>query len=204
MTSTEVDEKGRSGQLQCGCCGRTMPAHRLTELRATPGVYICSRCARWAARQASHWPDLRRVGRRVVHDAVALLRGGGGGTFRSAIPILPSADLERTIAFWRPLGFEVVARYDGYLVTHADGVELHFTVDAPAEDLPAAAGRRPGEAFVHVRNALALWKRLRSADVAGTGPVEDRDYGLREFVVTDLDGNRVRFGSPVPAQGVVR
>jgi catechol 2,3-dioxygenase-like lactoylglutathione lyase family enzyme len=135
-----------------------------------------------------------------VHHVVGLLTGGAGGTFRSAIPILPSADLERTIAFWRPVGFEVVARYDRYLVTHADGVELHFTVDAQAEDLRGVAGPRPGEAFVHVRDALALWKRLRSADVAGMSPVEDRDYGLREFVVTDLDGNRVRFGSTVPAE----
>jgi len=119
-------------------------------------------------------------------------------TFRSAIPILPSADLDRTIAFWRPVGFEVVQRFDGYLVTHADGVELHFAADTGGESSDDAAAVRPGAAFVHVKDALALWKRLRSADLAGVGPVEDQDYGLREFAVTDPDGNRVRFGSPLP------
>jgi hypothetical protein len=28
--------------------------------------------------------------------------------------------------------------------------------------------------------------------------VEDREHGLREFVVTDPDGNRIRVGSPIP------
>ena len=130
----------------------------------------------------------------------ALLPGGGRGTFRLAIPILPSADLDRTIGFWGPVGFDVVERFDGYLVTHAGGVELHFTLDAGQELSEGLFGQRPGLAFVHVQDALALWKHLRSADVAGVGPVDERDYGLREFAVTDPDGNRVRFGSPVPAE----
>jgi len=113
---------------------------------------------------------------------------------------LPSADLDRTIAFWTPVGFKVGERFDGYLVTHAEGVELPFTVATGGGSSEHAAIVRPGEAFVHVKDALALWKRLRSADVAGVGRVEDRDYGLREFAVMDPDGNRVRFGSPVPAE----
>jgi hypothetical protein len=28
--------------------------------------------------------------------------------------------------------------------------------------------------------------------------VEDQPYGLREFVVVDPDGSKIRFGSPVP------
>ena len=121
-------------------------------------------------------------------------------TFRSAIPILPSGDLDRTTRFWRAVGFEAVERFDDYLVTHAEGVELHFTTRPEGDEAEGRDGRRPGLAFVHVRDALALWKRLRSADVAGLGPVQDKDFGLREFVVTDPDGNRVRFGSPLPAE----
>jgi catechol 2,3-dioxygenase-like lactoylglutathione lyase family enzyme len=194
MSTSGVSAHGRSVHLQCGCCGQARPVHRLTELQSTQGMYICSGCAVWAARRTSRLPDLGRVLRRVGRDAVGLVAGQAGRTFRSAIPILPSADLERTIGFWQPVGFEVVARYDGYLVTHADGVELHFTVDGGG---PAARG--PGLAFVHVQDALVLWKRLHSADVPSVGPVEEREHGLREFVVTDPDGNRVRFGSPIEA-----
>jgi catechol 2,3-dioxygenase-like lactoylglutathione lyase family enzyme len=198
MTNTGLDTMARSRHLQCGCCGQSLPARRVTELMGTPGVYICSGCARWAARRASRWPGLRGAARRVVHDAVGRVAGGRRGTFRWAIPILPSRDLERTIAFWVTVGFEVVERFDGYLLTHADGVELHFTTGRAGDRSQGEAFRQPGQAFVHVRDARVLWKRLRSADVAGLGPVEEQDYGLREFVVIDPDGNRLRFGSPLP------
>src|SRR5919112_3303488 len=175
MSTTGLGAHDPSGRLRCGCCGQERPADRLTELQSTPGVYICSGCALWAARRSSRLPDLRRVVRRVRRDAVGLLAERRRGTFRSATPILPSADLERTIAFWQPVGFEVVARYDGYLVTQAEGVELHFTVDGGG-----GQPGNPGQAFVHVQDALALWKRLRSADVPALGPVGEREHGLRE------------------------
>jgi hypothetical protein len=83
-----------------------------------------------------------------------------------------------------------VARYEGYLLMGLQGVELHFTAD------PDCAGR--GQAFVLVPDARRLWKQLKSQDAPGLGALEDRDHGLREFVVTDPDGNRIRVGSPIP------
>jgi hypothetical protein len=201
MTDTQVDAGARPRDLQCGCCGQVLPARRVTGLMSTPGVYICAGCARWAARRASRMPDVLGFARRVAHDVAGLLGGGGRDTFRSAIPVLPSADLERSIGFWAPVGFVVVERFHGYVVTHAQGVELHFTSDVEGDGSEGGGVRRPAEAFVHVDDALALWKRLRSADVDGVGPVTEQDYGLYEFVVIDPDGNRVRFGSPVPVEG---
>jgi hypothetical protein len=37
--------------------------------------------------------------------------------------------------------------------------------------------------------------------VIGVGELIDQDYGLREFILTDPDGNRVRIGSPSPDRG---
>jgi len=112
------------------------------------------------------------------------------GPVARTIPILPSADLDRTSAFYRSAGMEEVARYEGYLLMGFRGVELHFTAE------PGAAGA--GQAFVLVPDAARLWKQLKSQDAPGLGPVEDREHGLREFVVTDPDGNRIRVGSPIP------
>jgi catechol 2,3-dioxygenase-like lactoylglutathione lyase family enzyme len=106
------------------------------------------------------------------------------------IPILPSTDLDRTARFYRSAGMEEVARFEGYLLMGFRGVELHFTTE------PGAAGR--GQAFVLVPDAGRLWKQLKSQGAPGLGPVEDREHGLREFVVTDPDGNRIRVGSPIP------
>lgn len=194
MTTTDLSgDDTASSHLKCGCCGRTMPAARLSELGDTPGVHICAGCALWAARRASRLPDLHRI----THAIGRLARWrpgrqGGGGTVNSAIPILPSADLDRTIAFWQHLGFDVAGRYDGYLVTHAGGVEIHFS-----HDREATAGASPARAFIHVQDTAALWKHLKSEHAAGLEPLQDQDYGLREFAITDPDGNRIRIGSPL-------
>jgi uncharacterized glyoxalase superfamily protein PhnB len=75
-------------------------------------------------------------------------------------------------------------------LTPTSGTKSHFTSEAGA----AAAG----QAFVLVPDAGRLWKQLKSQGAPGLGPVEDREHGLREFVVTDPDGNRIRVGSPIP------
>jgi uncharacterized glyoxalase superfamily protein PhnB len=51
--------------------------------------------------------------------------------------------------------------------------------------------------FLHVHDARALWKRLMAEQITRIGPVQDQDYGLREFVISDPDGNRPRIGSPI-------
>jgi catechol 2,3-dioxygenase-like lactoylglutathione lyase family enzyme len=107
-----------------------------------------------------------------------------------AIPILYSMDLDRTAAYYAPLGLKLVERHERYLVMGAGSVELHFT---SGQFAPA-----PGQAFLHVPDAGKLWKELQGGGVVGIGPLEDHPSGLREFLVTDPDGNRIRVGSRTP------
>jgi hypothetical protein len=173
---------------RCGCCGRQLPLGQVVELGQTPGVFICAGCALWAARRAGPLSALRHL----RPPALPLLlprftRRKAEHSARTAIPILISADLDRTAAFYAPVGFTETERYDGYLLLHIGGVELHFSHQ------PDAA---PGQCFLHVRDALKLWKELRDHGMDGVGPIADQEYGLREFVITDPDGNHVRVGSP--------
>ena len=105
-------------------------------------------------------------------------------------PILYSTDLDRTAEFYGRLGLKLVLRHDTHVVMGAGSVELHFTSGnlAPA----------PGQAFLHVPDAGKLWKELQGRGVVSIGALEDLPSGLREFVVTDPDGNRIRVGSPTP------
>jgi catechol 2,3-dioxygenase-like lactoylglutathione lyase family enzyme len=157
---------------------------------STPGTYICARCAVWASARltkvAAVYVTARRLGRRLRPGR----RAGREAAVTGASPILLSTDLDRSCDYYKGLGFDLVGRYDGYLVLHADGVELHLST--------RTAGQAPGDAFVHVRDAGALWKRLKHDGVTGLGPVEDQPWGIREFVATDPDGNRIRLGSPSP------
>jgi catechol 2,3-dioxygenase-like lactoylglutathione lyase family enzyme len=126
--------------------------------------------------------------RRLSASMVRRFHGLSPEQARTAIPILPCGDLDRTAVFWARLGFAETDRYPGYLLLNSGDVELHFS----QPDQPFS----PGECFIHVGDARALRNRATTQAVEGVGPIADTDYGLREFVVTDPDGNRVRFGSP--------
>ncbi|MFR9779505.1 bleomycin resistance protein [Micromonospora sp. MS34] len=179
---------GEFDHEHCGCCGRQLPRSEVVELGDTPGVFIC---AIWAARRIGPASALRQL--RFTPLGTLLRRLTGSRTDagpRAAIPILASTDLDRTAAFYTAAGFTETARHPGYLLMHTGGVELHFSLEPD--------NATPGQCFIHVTDALKLWKRLRHRATTGVGPIADQDYGLREFVLTDPDGNRVRFGSPAP------
>ena len=119
-----------------------------------------------------------------------------------AVPILPSRDLEQTLAFYERLGFELrgapVERFR-YLIVGRGTVEIHF-FDAPDVD-PLTTDF---SCYVRVRDADDLyneWNRIGIPTDPATGsrlvPPGDTDYGLREFALVDPSGNLLRIGSPV-------
>jgi hypothetical protein len=181
-----ADNVTGSDLRRCGCCGRHLPAGRVAELGVTPGVFICAGCALWAARRAGVGSALRQIPFRSLLPR--LRRRRSEHLVRSAIPVLPSADLERTAAFYAPVGFAESERHDGYLLLHSGDVELHFA----RHDTDTPTG-----CFVFVADAAKLHEHLRHLGVDGVGPIAEQDYGLREFVLTDPDNNRVRIGSPL-------
>lgn len=179
-----------SDHERCGCCGRRFARADVAELGNTPGVFVCIGCALSLARQPGPRAALRRL-LEYFHALGGRLASAGdrnGPGPLSAIPILPTTDLDRTSEFYAAAGFTETERYDGYLLMLYGPVELHFSLEP--------SGFPAGQSFIHVTDAAKLWKQLRDRDVEGLGQVEDQDYGLREFVLTDPDGNHVRFGSP--------
>ncbi|GLL03754.1 VOC family protein [Dactylosporangium matsuzakiense] len=188
-----MNATGGSGQTRrCGSCGDTFAAAEVAELGQTPGVFVCTGCALWAARRATTFAVVRRFPGATLRAVRGWLRPYthtlGPDQARTAIPILPSSDLDRAAAFWTRLGFRETERYPGYLLLNSGDAELHVSQpDAPFT---------PGECFVHVGDARHLWLGLQDPPIEGIGPIADTDYGLCEFTATDPDGNRVRFGSP--------
>jgi hypothetical protein len=189
VTTVETGTGTPSDHLRCGCCGRSLPARRVHELGDTPGVYLCARCALWVAGNLSRFPVVHLHPRRLLRRARRIGRSHGRDTVLHAVPILASADLDRTQNHYASLGFQPVERHDDYMILHSSGMELHFSA---RPDTPAVL------AFLQVVDAGALWKRLTSEGVTGLGPVRDQPWGLREFIATDPDGNRIRIASGIP------
>lgn len=144
MSTAAAETIRESDHEHCGCCGRQLPKSEVTELGSTPGVFICVGCAIWAARRAGSAAALRQLrftplGARLRR----LLRGGTDPAVRAAIPILPSADLDRTAAFYIAAGFTEIERHEGYLLIHNGGAELHSPWNRTAQPPANASSTSP-------------------------------------------------------------
>jgi catechol 2,3-dioxygenase-like lactoylglutathione lyase family enzyme len=110
-------------------------------------------------------------------------------------------DLERSIAYYRKIGFTFGEAWDGfYAIGHLDGLELHLK-EAPKnqadrrhrrdnEHLDASAGVDGIEAFYEqcVANGAAILKPLTSTA-----------WGTKDFYIEDPDGYIVSFGGRAAA-----
>ena len=106
-------------------------------------------------------------------------------------PVFPVSDVPAAVAFYRErLGFDLGWIW-GDPPTHANvcrgSVGITFTLE------PSDAGS--SEAYVGLCGVDAYYAELRARDV-GLGELNDRPYGMRDFAIRDLDGNRLVFGEP--------
>lgn len=108
-------------------------------------------------------------------------------------PIFPVADLDAALAHYGSLGFatEPYEDGDGYGFANRDRCWLHLERSHGHEHHGATA-------YLYVADADALYEEWTQPGIGGhTHPVSARPYGLREGSHTDLDGNTIRFGSPI-------
>lgn len=118
---------------------------------------------------------------------------------RELAAVLPVANIGRALAHYRALGFETTAYDDPvaaepyYGYGHRGEVALHFS---RVDDLDPAT--TPSAVYLYVDDADTLYAEWRTAGVGGHfHEPEDTPYGLREGAHVDLDGNLLRFGSPI-------
>jgi hypothetical protein len=111
-------------------------------------------------------------------------------------PIFPVRDLSVSLRHYQRLGFSTRA-YDkgGYGFAALDGAEIHLGVV-----VPGGAATAPASAYLFVEDADELAQAWASAG-ADVGVPEDTEWGQREGVVIDPDGNIIRFGSPMRNSG---
>jgi Ser/Thr protein kinase RdoA (MazF antagonist) len=116
--------------------------------------------------------------------------------FNQFSPVFRVKDLPRALAHYESLGF----------TTHAyTGPEVYGYADRDSTSLHLAVGDGRGpegegsEAYLFVEDADALYTEWSRPGIGGiTQHVRDTPYQLREGADIDLDGNVIRFGSPMP------
>ncbi|HKV04739.1 MAG TPA: VOC family protein [Candidatus Acidoferrales bacterium] len=113
-------------------------------------------------------------------------------TFTGLTPMLWVDDLNASVAFYREiLGFECLNRTDGWASLQRDGVELMLSL--PNQHEPYDRPVFSGSFYFRVDDATELWTRLKER-VRVVYPMEDFEYGMREFAIRDLSGYILQFG----------
>src|SRR5436190_1446151 len=108
------------------------------------------------------------------------------------MPRLPVRDIERSISYYQEaLGFRLAWRTaDGHLAALASGeIEVLLLVPWTADSPPPAQS-----AYVYVEDPDSLCAEYQQAGADVVEPVASRPYGMRDFVVRDLDGHRFTLG----------
>lgn len=109
-------------------------------------------------------------------------------------PVLAAADYERARAFYRD--------QLGYVITEEGGDPPRFGIFRRGKSqlfVDSWKGPRdPVEslwsAYVHVTDLAALAQEFENKGVTLSRAISDTVYGMREFEVTDPDGNIICFG----------
>lgn len=160
----------------CWCCGEARREEQLVRLQCHDEVALCDICVTWLTDQA---------------------RARRGGVLHRAVPILVTSDLTRALQHYRRMGFATEAyEHGGYGFVVRDGSELHV---AELERLDPSSN--VCSVYLHVGDADALHAEWVDAAAGQLTAPMDTEYGLREGVHVDADGNTVRFGSPIASPG---
>jgi uncharacterized glyoxalase superfamily protein PhnB len=127
------------------------------------------------------------------------------GDPREEVPTAPELfvpDVEATVAFWvERLGAECtrlepgsfgVVRFEKSIILVAH--ESHYGAMGGTLGGRRAVGL---DVRIVVADVDAVYRRARAANVHVVHDIADRYYGLRDFVVEDADGYRIRFASPL-------
>jgi catechol 2,3-dioxygenase-like lactoylglutathione lyase family enzyme len=121
--------------------------------------------------------------------------GTGSIDERSAMLVIEIevADLARSVAFYRGLGFTVVRAEGGFASLAWRGAWLFLTVGPRA----SGNGATGTNLRVLVDDVDAAWEAARASGAAVEAPIADRSYGMRDFTIRDPDGFALRFAAPI-------
>lgn len=103
-----------------------------------------------------------------------------------------TADMARSVAFYRALGFDL--RYGGaaagFTSFHCGPGYLNVMAGEPPE-------RLWGRTIIHVDDVDAMYRRAVAAGLSPEAEPADAPWGERYFHIQDPDGNELSFARPL-------
>ena len=116
---------------------------------------------------------------------------------KGPVPILYVPDMDESIRFYTDvLGFSCANRADGWATLQCGLAEIMLS--PPNEHLPFEKPGFTGSLYFQAEELDALWEKLRDKVVI-VYPIENFDYGMREFAIRDINGYILQFGQEITA-----
>lgn len=125
----------------------------------------------------------------------------GRAKLRNSTTVLLVGNIERTMEWYKQLGFTSEYYPPGFAILRRDDVEI-FLQQQPGYVAPDDPGRREREAwnvYIVTDNVKALYQEYSAlSEVTISRPLCPQEYGMLEFDVMDLNGHRLVFAQPIP------
>ena len=107
-------------------------------------------------------------------------------------PTIPVSDIDRALQFYlRVLGMNKVFENGspvGFVILKGGGAEIHLT------KVSGHRGANHNVMHLMVDDATALYDRVIASGVKIVKGIRDAEFGLKCFVMSDPDGNRIDVG----------
>jgi uncharacterized glyoxalase superfamily protein PhnB len=108
-----------------------------------------------------------------------------------------TAELEATIEFYTNiLGFnlEELNQERGLCNLTKDKVSIIFAM--PNQKIPFDGPKFTGSLYINIEEVDTLWAKLQDKAII-LYPIEDFEYGMREFAILDNNGYVLQFGKEI-------
>lgn len=110
-----------------------------------------------------------------------------------AAAVFPVSDLDASLRYFIDvLGFSQDFRFGPYAGIKRDDCCLHLS--APGN--PNAGVPGTGAVYVFCDEVDGFFSQITERGAATDGAPKDYDYGMRDFIARDPDGNQLSFGAP--------
>ena len=114
---------------------------------------------------------------------------------KGPVPILYVADMDESIRFYCDvLGFSCANRIDGWATLQPGPAEIMLSL--PNEHVPFEVPAFTGSFYFQAENVDSLWEQLREKTTV-VYPIENFEYGMREFAIRDINGYILQFGQEI-------
>jgi uncharacterized glyoxalase superfamily protein PhnB len=117
--------------------------------------------------------------------------------FEALTPMLRTKDLKGSVEFYTHLlGFECESQSEdwGWASLSRDGVAIMLAL--PNSHEPFESPVFTGSLYLRCNDVGALWEQVKDR-ARVCYPIEDFEYGMREFAIYDNNGYLLQFGQEV-------